>query len=69
MRVLIGGAPYRAYVLQNLPNVPPGITILRLLENVGDRDIITNEEATTFFAAGTLLKARREGEYFVLSYS
>jgi hypothetical protein len=60
--VLIGGVPYRCHVARST-GLRPGFAALRLLEDVGDRATITRGEATTFFAKGTILTGRHDGEF------
>ena len=60
--VLLGGVYYPVNVLK-ADGVPEGCSLLQLLEDVGDRDTLTGDLATTFFAANSTLYGRRVGEH------
>src|SRR5262245_36387299 len=59
--VLIGDIPYPVECISH-EEIAGGVEVLRLLEDVGDRDTITSDVATTFFGKGSLITARWTGE-------
>ena len=40
----------------------PGYGLVELLERIGNRDVITNSEDTTYFSEGTILAVKWENE-------
>lgn len=64
-RILVAGVSYAARHLE-AENVPPGYAIFELQEQIGKPSEITSSITTTYFGAGTIMTARREGEDWVL---
>jgi hypothetical protein len=61
---LIGVVPYACEILK-ATGLVDGFFSYRLLEQVGDEEVITPDPDTTYFAKGTVGFARRTGEAHV----
>ena len=62
--VQLGGIPYPAktMVVQPGEELAPLVEMAALLQDVGDPDEITSDEATTFFGAGSMFPCRWLGD-------
>ena len=67
VRLLVGGASYSAEIVPTARLDPdqPWVNV-RLLESVGSDAVFTADQATSHFAAGTVVVARPAGEFYQL---